>query len=310
MITKISKKNILRLCLCFLFFLLGVNPALFAQGGKIVAIVNNEVITQKDLDDFMGFTSMQLSSQYSGEELEGKIKEMKEDLLDKLIEDKLISSEAKREKIQVDKNRIKAKIDEIRAHYATPQEFQDSLDRQGMVLADLEKRIEEQLLMYAVVDVKVRNHISVNPREVTDFYKTHSNDFTIPVSWEFDTISANNKEDADKIFEELKSGKSLEESAKIYSYTPNKLEMKKGQFKKEVEDIVSKLAAGEFSAPIEIENKFFIFKMAKITPPQQRPLSESQDAIYSQLMNKKMVEEMVTWLGEIKKRSYIKIIKQ
>lgn len=289
--------------------LLGANPALFAQGGKIVAIVNNEVITQNDLDDYMSFTSMQLADQYSGEELEKRIKEMKEDLLDKLIEDKLISSEAKRENIQIDKNRIKAKIDDIRNHYPTLQEFQDSLGRQGMVLADLEKRIEEQLLMYAVIDSKVRSRITVNPKEVTDFYKMHITDFTIPVSWEFDIITASNKEDADKIFEEMNAGKTMEEAAKNYSYAPNKLEMKKGQFKKEVEDIVSKLKIGEFSSPIEIEGKFYIFKMAKILPSQQRSLTESQDAIYNMLMNKKMVEEMIIWLGEVKKRSYIKIIK-
>ena len=292
-----------------LFSVLFVSGPLFAQG-KIVAIVNNEVITQKDLDDFVNFTSMQLSSQYSGEELDNKIKEMKEDLLDKLIEDKLISSEARRENIQIDKNRIKGKIDEIKSHYSNTAEFQDSLQKQGMALVDLEKRIEEQLLMYAVVDAKVRSRVTVNPREVTDFYKQHTADFTIPVSWEFDTITAANNEDAYKFFEALKSGKSMDEVAKDNNLAPKKLEMKKGQFKKEVEDAVSLLKVGEFSSPIEIENKFYIFKMAKITPPQLRSLSESQDAIYNMLVNKKMVDLMVTWLGDIKKRSYIKIIKQ
>ncbi len=62
---------------------------LFAQD-KIAAIVNNDIITQKDLDDFLNFMRIQLSQDYSGKELENKIQAMKPDLLDRLIEDRLI----------------------------------------------------------------------------------------------------------------------------------------------------------------------------------------------------------------------------
>src|SRR3989338_6450398 len=68
---------------------------LFAQD-KIVAIVNNEVITQKDLDDFLNFMRMQYAQELKGRELENKIQSMKIVLLDKLIEDRLMLQDAQK----------------------------------------------------------------------------------------------------------------------------------------------------------------------------------------------------------------------
>ncbi len=63
---------------------------------KIVAIVNEDVITKRDLDEFIVFTRIQLSREYQGRELETKLQSMKLDLLNKLIEDRLILQEAKK----------------------------------------------------------------------------------------------------------------------------------------------------------------------------------------------------------------------
>ena len=56
-------------------------PMLYAQD-KIIAVVNNDVITHKDLDDFADFLRMQLSREYKGSALEIKIESIKKDLLD------------------------------------------------------------------------------------------------------------------------------------------------------------------------------------------------------------------------------------
>ena len=118
----------------------------FAQD-KIVAVVNNEIITQKDLNDFVNFMRMQLSIELTGEQLEQKIQSMKADLLNKLIEDRIILQEAKKNKVLVDENRVKAKIDEIKGHYGREAEFQAALVQQGLAQADLELRLREQLLI-------------------------------------------------------------------------------------------------------------------------------------------------------------------
>jgi hypothetical protein len=71
--------------------------ACFAQE-KMIAVVNNDVITQKDYETFLNFTRMQLSQELLGDKLESKIASIRKDLLQRLIEDKLLIQEAKRMK--------------------------------------------------------------------------------------------------------------------------------------------------------------------------------------------------------------------
>lgn len=272
---------------------------LFAQD-KIIAIVNNEIITQRDVDDFANFMRMQM----------GGKQPMKSELLDQLIEDRLILWEAKNNHITIDENRIKAKINDIRKQYPSDAQFQEALKSQGMVQADLEARTREQMLMYNIIDVKVRSKVIVSPAEVTDYYQKNIEQFRTPAVWEFDAVALEDKELALELSGNLKKGASIEDLANKYSLTINKLNMKKGEFKKEVEDIVFKLKPKDKSEPVKIENKYYIFRLNSIVPERQQTLPEAQDSISNFLYNKKMQEQMIQWLDELKKQSYIKIINE
>lgn len=282
---------------------------LYAQD-KIVAIVNSEVITQKDLDDFVNFTRLQLSARYKGKELESKIQTMKLDLLDKLIEDRLILQEAKEAKITVDGNRIKQRINEIKKDYRTEAEFQGALAKQGISQADIETKIREQLLMYSIIDDRIRKKILVRPSEVTDFFQNNPAQFQVPEQREFVVLAIESKDLADVIYKDIKSSPgNLELIAKKYSLSINKMSAKKsGELRKDLEDVVFKLAPGEAASPISIDNSYYIVRLDKVIPPRNESLTEVQEHIYDFLFEKKMQEALSNWLNEIKKRSYIKIL--
>ena len=72
---------------------------------KVIAVVNSEVITQKDLADFLNFMRLQYSRQFQGKALEEKVDSMKKDLLQRLIEDRLILQQAKLDKLSVEPSR-------------------------------------------------------------------------------------------------------------------------------------------------------------------------------------------------------------
>jgi len=281
---------------------------LFAQD-KIIAIVNKDIITQKDLNDFVNFMRVQLAAEYQGEQLETKIQSMKLDLLDKLIEDCLILQEAKKDNIKIDPDRIKARISEIKKHYGSDSEFQNSLAKQGLVQADIEEKIREQMLMYIVIDEKIKSKIIIKPGEVTDFYQENTGKFILPEQREFASITIDNGSKAFEVFDKLKGGQELQEVANGYSLTIDKLNSARaGQLRKDIEEILFKMNIGQISAPVKIENNYYIFKLNNIIPPRHQNLSEVQDEIYEMLFNKKMQEALTKWLDELKERSYIKIL--
>ncbi len=276
---------------------------------KIVAVVNQEIITQRDLESFLNFMRVQLSKQFSSKEIEEKIAAMKADLLDRLIEDRLILQEARRNNLQVDEARVKSKISELKKRYSSDVEFENSLKTQGLVEADLEVKIREQLLMFNIVETKIRNKISVKPAEITQYYNRENSEFNQTEKREFQSLAGTDQEKALKIVLDLRDNKDLNEVAKESAFTLNVFSSYKGgELKKEVEDVLFNLKSGEVSEPLKINDNYYVFKLIKITPPRKQVLSESQDFIYSLLYEKKMQEAMFKWVEELKKKAYIKKI--
>ncbi len=302
-------RNFLRSVILGLLLFLNFSAQGFAQD-KLVAVVNNDVITQKDLDDFLNFMRMEMSAQYPPSQLESKIESMKADLLNRLIEDRLILQEAKKYKILVDEARVRARINQIRSQYATDNAMQEAFKQQGLVQADVENKIREQFLMYNMIEFKIRSKIVVNPAEVTQFYQENLQSFNLGVQKEFYSISIADPALTREIHDSLKKGQPVDELSRKYPVSVNMLVFgRSGQFRQEIEDALTKLDPGGISAPVRIDGQEYIFIATKIIPARQQSLDEVREQVYTFLFNKKMEEEMDKWLAEIKLHSYIKLIK-
>lgn len=303
----IAKVRFINFGLAFCVLIFAFQIYCFAQE-KIIAIVNNDVITQKDLADFENFMRVQLDSKYTGAQLEEKIHSLKADLLNRLIEDRLILFEANKNDIKVDENKIAARLNEIRKHYASNLEFQETLKSQGMVEADLEARIREQMLMYNIIENKVKGKIVISPFEAADFYQKNSKEFMAAKTWELVALAIDELDLASKIYAKLKNGQKFGEAASENSLSINTLAVTQGQLKEDIENIIAGLKPGELSEPVKIENKYYIFTLIKYAPERLRSLSESLADIYDFLYSVKLKENMVNWLNELKKQAYIKIM--
>jgi len=323
------RKTIIILVIMSLFFGVstGLNLKKVFAVEKIVAIVNNEVITQKELADFLNYMRMQLSREIKGKELEQKVQSMKLDLLNELIRDRLILQEARkmleeaRAKkdnksqmlvylLEVDQNRVKAKINEMKKRYPSEDDFQEALTKQGLTQADLESRIKDEMLKYNVVQFKIDQEIVVRPEEVTQFYNKNPQEFKSPEEREMTVIALENKDQAQSFSYNLKRGEKLESLASRFpiKVLPDKLiAAKNGELKQEVEAAVFSLPLGAASEALEIDGKHFVFVVDKITPSRQLPIAEVQAQISDYLFSKKRQEKLGKWLDEIKKSSYVEI---
>ena len=291
----------------FTFLILNFTFPCFAQD-KIIAIVNNDIITQKDLNDFITVTRIQLSEESSGKELETKIQSMKLDLLNKLIEDRLILQEAKKEKVQINEGMVKAKMNELKKRYPSETDLNFELSKQGLVEADLENKIREQFLMRSIVEDKVRSLIRVSPSEIAAFYRDNPDKFLVPSQREVQVIGTKDGGIAKQAYNDLKSGKTPEEVASGYSlYTDKVTIAQNGQLRKDVEDQVFNLQPGGVTAPIQVGDTYYIFKLNNIIPSRQASLSEAQEEIRDFIGSKKMQDELTKWIHELKEKAYIKI---
>jgi len=275
---------------------------------RVAAVVNNEIITQKDLNDFLNFMRMQYSRQLSGKALEEKVNSAKQDLLQRLIEDRIMLQQAKNEKIIIEPSRIKAKVNEIKKRYALESDFERDLAKQGLVQADLENKIREQMLTFNIVEQKVRSKVVIRPEEVTDFYNQNKRQFMKPEERLLTVIISQDESSAKSLVYYLRLGEKLESLATRYAFTTDTLSVYQGQdLRNEIEDTVSKLGMSEVSDPVKIDGQYYIFRLDEILGSRQMDLAQSQERIQAYLFDKKLQERLNSWLDELKKQSYIKI---
>ncbi|MDD4940509.1 MAG: SurA N-terminal domain-containing protein [Candidatus Omnitrophica bacterium] len=284
-------------------------PCVCLGQDKVVAVVNNEIITQKDLDGFISFMRVQLARDQSQDRVEQQIDTMKQDLLQRLVEDRLILQEAKKNNVIVDKNRIKAKIIELKRAHSSEAEFQEFLLMQGVTESDLEQKMRDQMMTYEIIESQIKNKIVVKPSEITEFYEANPAQFSVPEQREFVSIVIEDEERARKVSQDLKAGKVVEAAAVEHSVKPNTFTAKKGgELKAEIENVVFALHLNGVSDAVKIDNAYYVFKLLRIIPGYKQELIEAQNAINRMLLDKKMQERMVEWLDQLKKKAYIKIM--
>jgi parvulin-like peptidyl-prolyl isomerase len=276
---------------------------------EIIAIVNKDIITQKDLNDFLNFMRMQLSSELQGRQLEERIQAMKVDLLQRLIEDKLILQEGKKaDFIKIDENKLKVRVNEIKKRYPSESEFKEELKRQGLTQSDIENKLREQALMYAIINYKVKSKISVSPSEVTHFYEQNKEQFITPEVRDISVVQTQDKEIAYLFAKKVKGGTDFKTASKEYSLTVDSLSVaNNGQLAKNIEEIVFSLGLSGISEPIKMGDNYFVLEVNRISPSSQQSLAEVKDKIAAFLFEKKLQENLARWLDELKKHSYIKI---
>ncbi|MCU0665784.1 MAG: peptidyl-prolyl cis-trans isomerase [Candidatus Omnitrophica bacterium] len=304
-------RNLIKFCIgVFLFLLSAFYPCfLCAQQYKIVAVVNHDAITQKDLNDFVNFLRLQLSEQLSGRQLEEKIQEMKKDLLDRLIEDKLILQEAKHMGIKPDESRVKDKIAQIKKKYPSDKDFQEALIKQGLAQEDLENKIRDQYLSYMAVETNIKNKIRINPADVTDFYQKNKDQFIIPETRQIQSLAVSDSGKVQEILSQAKEGASFKDLSSKYAITADRMSVGgKGKLSEEIEKVIFDLKENEISKPVWLAGTYYIFKLDKIIPSQKEDFEAVKGAIYDYLFNLKMEEGMSSWLADMKKNSYISIV--
>ena len=114
---------------------------------KIFAVVNGEIITYSELKSAEIEMTRYLAQQYEGEELEKQVNEMKTNLLNRMIEQKLILSYAKEEDYDVD-GVLELIIKDIKKqnNINTDEELKAALASQGLDFDQWKQQLKETQL--------------------------------------------------------------------------------------------------------------------------------------------------------------------
>jgi len=308
--------NRLRISLFALLLVLILSPRVaWSLEDAILALVNDEVITLRDLREYINATYMSLVAQGMNEsKITAVMKDMEKNGLNKLIEDKLILSRANEMGMTVRDKPIDDEIADIKAKYPSEEIFMDALVKHGSTLSDMRKKIEDQLKIKYVIEHEIRSKIYISPQEITKYYNKHLDDFqtkekinldSIFVSFGSNKIAA--KEKAQQALDKIKQGEDFQKVAKEYSDSPSFGSVERGQLLPEIEKIVFHLPQDIPSELVELETGYYIFKMTGRTSASVASLKDAKDEIHEKLYRTRFREMYLKWINKLKEDAFIEI---
>lgn len=132
---------------------------------RLAAVVEGEVITLTDVQwliRYKGFETPQDPRQAD---------EFHLDILQQIIEEKLIANEARRTPgVDVSASEVERQVEAYRQRFPNQEAFQQRLDEMDMDRSDLRSLIGRQLAVLRFLRVRFEPFIIVLPDEISDFY--------------------------------------------------------------------------------------------------------------------------------------------
>lgn len=309
-------KGLIGLLILFSAVLFKPTPA-HSISDAIIAVVNDEIVTLKDLRDYIRSTYVSLVAEgKSQDEIKALMLDLEVNGINKLIEDKLMLSRANDVGIEVRDQAIDERIKEIKGNFKSEQEFTNAMIENGATITDVRQNIADRMKIRYLITHEVRSKIHVNPQEITRFYEENPDEFQNKERVNLESIFIANGEDPEasesralEAFQLIESGRDFLEVAKEYSDAPSVGVVERGQMLPVIEDVVFRLQPGEFTRPIKIENGYFLFQLIGRVPTQRAALREVKDRIKEHIFQQKFGERFTDWLSELKKDAYIEIKK-
>ena len=146
----------------------------------IAAVVNDEVVLQSDVEEQLYLFLMRSQ----GRPDSATIDTLRREILDQLIDEKLIVAEAERQGLQVPQEEVDAQVDkaisDARQRLGSDAAFQEQLQRENMTEAQLRQKYERELKRQILAQRLVQKQVppeKVSAAEAEVFFKQHPERF-------------------------------------------------------------------------------------------------------------------------------------
>ncbi len=288
---------------------------------RVVATVNDEVITWSELMSVISIEGKQFLENASKSEKKERIKELERPFLKNMIEMKLQLQEARKMGINVGNAEIDGAIGEIRKKYNLSDEaLMKSLESEGITMKDYRSRLTEQILMTKVVNSAIKSNIVITDREIEEYYANNQERYSgeekvkirqilFPATGD-DSKRAAIEGKARDIIEKINKGEEFSRLAVEFSEGPSREfggdlgYVGRGSALKEIEDVAFTLKKDEVSKPFWSPAGLHIIK---IEDRIERGIENVRDKIKTTLFNNAFEAKFHEWGTGLREKAYVEI---
>lgn len=295
---------------------------------RIVAVVNNEIITLYDLNrTFAPYANDIKALKYPPEKERQTLFQVRQDILNQLIDSLLADQLVIRNQITVTQKEINKTIERIKeSRQFTEEQLRQGLASQGMTMEEYRNEIKEQILRSKLVNREVKSKIVITKEDIKEYYDSHREKYAgekkyylwnmfikvSPGSGNSERNNARNQMEA--ILVKLKQGQSFESLVDELKNSSSAIQgtdlglYRLEELSEQLRLVVKKMEIGGFSGVLETNFGYQILYIQKIEEFQAKSLeavgSEIEELLYNEFVDNKYQE----WLDQLRARSHIRII--
>lgn len=312
-----------------------IRVALFPVAGhaevvdRIVAVVNEDIILLTELEAAVQpYMEKIKSSGYPPEKEQQMRYRVREDMIDKLVDEKLTAQEIKANNLRVEENEVDQMIERVKqANYYSDEEFRKALELGGLTLDTYRGQLKEQILRNKLVTLEVKSKIVVTTEDIKAYYDAHPELYGGKRQYHLRNIflkypfvgptdpDRTLQERFDPVIRQLESGVPFEQLARQYSESSTAADGGYlGQFSLEslsgeIRDNIKNLSEGQYTPVIKSEQGGQVILVEKIEQSGDKPLEAVKDEVEQKLFKEIMDKKFKEWIENLRSRSHIKVIR-
>ncbi len=292
---------------------------------EVLVVVNGHIITRRGFQQAVEQEHAALYRQFTGSELDEKLKAAREKTLQGLIDSSLIQDKAAELGIVIPESYFRGNIEQIKKenNFASDADLERALKASlGITLPEWMKRQKEQVLRDEVLRAEIFRKIAIEDQEIRAYYEDHKDEYKLPSRFRIrELVIPKGATEAEvteakakvaRLQAELKGGASFEELAKAHSASPSKDTggdlgwMSKGLLRPSLEEAALKLKDGEVSQPVETDKDLILLQMVANEELRSQPFEEVKPKLLEKLQEPKAQNAIEQFLSGLRIRANIR----
>ncbi len=291
---------------------------------RIVAEVNDDIITLYELNQASApfIRRIRTMGRPLAEERQ-MLYEVREKMLNKLIDDKLTDQEVRRYNISISEEAIDNTIEEIKKRsLMTDQQLRAGLNKEGITIDDYRAEIKSKILRSRLVNRQVKSKIVITDEDIRAVYEQNKAEYggeelyrlrQIIVSTSGGQLEAQQK--MEMILIKFDEGEAFADLARAYSDGPTAEdggllgEFKLADMADQIRSALKGLKAGEHTSVMKTSRGLQLFYVDDIKVIAGKTLEQARSDIEGKLYDKIVNRKFANWLSELRERSHVKIIR-
>lgn len=290
----------------------------------LAAVVNDQPVTFSQVRELVGAKERAAAEQFQGAELSEKIKKIRVEAIDELINRQLILQYFKEKGYQLPSYLIEDRIATIirEEHNGDRAAFARKLAAFGLTIERFRKEEMDRIIVQSMRQQAVKATPVVPLEKLKAFYKEHLRDFTTDEQAQLRMIilRSNEKgsiEQRQRFLEEIRQkvagGAKFADMAKLYS-EDNTAEnggdwgwVQAGTLNETLSKAATGLNPGQTSKPVVIGNTAYLLYCEAKKPRVVQSFEESRDIVEKVMIGQERQKAQEEWIAKLRKKAYIKI---